>query len=114
MSNAPLLSAEVALAKYPTSVTDVADGLMSQAVVRFTAVENGFTGLSRMLALFCVPPESTVTVREADLTALSEIVATFRGQTGMGRSRRADQRETSDNGGEGAESNRSTNTWKKE
>ena len=73
----PFVSAAAALAKYPTSETDAADGLMSQLVVMLTADGKLFVALSVMLAMLCVPPEFTATVSDVALTALSDTEPTF-------------------------------------
>jgi len=50
---------------------------MSHAVVMLTADGNVLTALSVMLAMFCVPPEFTVTVSDVLLTALSVTLSVF-------------------------------------
>jgi hypothetical protein len=77
MLNVPLVSAAVGVAKYPTSVTEAADGLMSHAVVMLTDDGKSFVAPSVIVAMLCVPPEFTVTVNDEDFTALKETVAVF-------------------------------------
>lgn len=77
MLNVPFVRADAALEKYPTSVTDAALGLISHAVVMFTADGKLFTALSVIDAMLCDAPEFTVTVNDVDFDALNDTVSMF-------------------------------------